>query len=47
MAFGPQIPAVSFPWINLAAFLSLHLNLGGSSARPVVLEQVVVSALSG
>lgn len=47
MPFGPEIPAVSVPWISLAAFLSLHLNLGGSSARPVVLEQLVVPALSG
>lgn len=47
MPFGPQIPAVSFPWVSLAAFLSLHLSFGGSRARPAVLEQVVVPALGG
>lgn len=47
MPFGPQIPAVSVPWISLAAFLSLHLSFGGSRARPAALEQVVVPALGG
>lgn len=47
MPFGPEIPAVSIPWMSLAAFLTLHLNLGGSSARPAALEQLVVPALSG